>query len=122
MYLPKSKTILAADLVFNGRITSNRDGSVVNSLAALDAIDSKEWTTLIAGHGFITDKTAADESKLYFKLLKERVESAINDGIDSTEIVQKVPLEEFKDKAMYEQLNSLNVSRAFLEFDMGLDK
>lgn len=71
MYLPKSKTILAADLVFNGRITSNRDGSVVNSLAALDAIDSKEWTTLIPGHGFIIDKTAANEVRQYFTLLSE---------------------------------------------------
>jgi hypothetical protein len=81
---------------------------------------SKEWTTLIPGHGFIIDKTATDESKLYFSLLKERVQAAIDDGVDSTGIVEKVPLEEFKDKAMYAQLNSLNVSRAFLEFDMGL--
>lgn len=122
MYLPQSKTILAADLVFNGRITSNRHGSVENCLAALDAIDSKDWTTLIPGHGFITDKTAADEIKLYFKLLKERIEAAIDNSIDGTEIVEKVPLEEFKDKAMYAQLNSLNVSRAFMEYDMGLPK
>jgi len=120
MYLPKTQTILAADLVFNGRITSNRHGCVENCLAALDAIDSKEWTTLIPGHGFIIDKTATDEIRQYFTLLGERVQGAIDDGVDSTEIVEKVPLEEFKDKAMYGQLNSLNVSRAFLEFDMGL--
>ncbi len=120
MYLPKSKTILAADLVFNGRITSNRHGSVENCIAALDAIDSKEWTTLIPGHGFIIDKTATDEIREYFTLLSERIQGAIDDGVDSTEIVEKVPLKEFKDKAMYEQLNSINVSRAFLEFDMGL--
>lgn len=120
MYLPQSKTILAADLVFNGRITSNRHGSVVNCIAALDAIDSKEWTILIPGHGFIIDKTAANEVRQYFTLLSKRIQAAIDNGVDSTEIVEKVPLEEFKDKAMYAQLNSLNVSRAFLEFDMGL--
>ena len=120
MYLPQSKTLLAADMVFNGRITSNRHGSVENCLAALEVIDSKEWTTMVPGHGFITDKTAADEIKLYFKLLKKRIESAIDDGIDSIEIVEKVPLEEFKDKAMYSLLNSNNVARAFTEYDMGL--
>lgn len=115
MYLPKTKTLLAADLVFNGRITSNRDGSVINSLAALDAIGSKEWTTLIPGHGFIIDKTATNEIKLYFTLLKERIESAMKNGIDETGIVEAVPLAEFKNKAMYAQLHAINVSRAYEE-------
>lgn len=115
MYLPKSKTLLAADLVFNGRITSNRDGSVINSLAALDAIGSKEWTTLIPGHGFIIDKTATNEIKLYFTLLKERIEAAMKNGIDETGIVEAVALAEFKDKQMYAQLHAINVTRAYEE-------
>lgn len=120
VYIPKTKVILAGDIVMNGRVTSNRDGSVMGQLAAIDAINSKEWTTLIPGHGFIIDKTATDEYKQYFTLMKERVQKAMDDGIDETGIVEAVPLEEFKDKALYDLLHNVNVSRAYKEFDVGL--
>lgn len=118
MYMPDNKLILAGDIVMNGRITSNRDGSVLGQLKALEKINSKEWTTLVPGHGFIIDKTAADESVQYFTLTKERIEAAIEKGIDSTTIVEEVRLEEFKDKAMYDLLNSHNVGFAFEELEM----
>lgn len=117
LYMPDEKVLLAGDLVMNGRITSNRDGSVMGQLKALDMINSKPWTTLIPGHGFIIDKTATDESVLYFTLTKDRIQSAMKDGIDSTGIVEAVPLAEFKDKKMYDLLNAINVSRAYDEFE-----
>ena len=40
----------------NQRVTSNRDGSVIGTLKAIDLINSYDWNTLIAGHGTITDK------------------------------------------------------------------
>lgn len=120
VYMPKNKVILAGDIVMNGRVTSNRDGSVMGQLAAIEAINSKEWTTLIPGHGFIIDKTATDEYKQYFTLMKERVQKAMDDGIDETGIVEAVPLAEFKDKALYNELHNVNVSRAYKEFDVGL--
>lgn len=120
LYMPDNKLILAGDLVMNGRVTSNRDGSVEGQLAALEMMNSKEWTVLVPGHGFIIDKTATDESVQYFTLTRDRVKEAMDNGVDSTGIVEAVPLAEFKDKKMYDILNSLNVSRAYLEYDMGL--
>ncbi|MDQ1264825.1 MAG: cyclase [Campylobacterota bacterium] len=120
VYMPKNKLALTGDIVMNGRVTSNRDGSVVGQLAAIEAINSKPWTTLIPGHGFIIDKTATDEYKLYFTLMKERVQKAMDDGVDETGIVEAVPLEEFKDKALYDLLHNVNVARAYTEFDVGL--
>lgn len=121
LYMPDNKLILAGDLVMNGRITSNRDGSVMGQLRALEMINSKEWTKLVPGHGFIIDKTATDEAVQYFTLTRDRVQAAMDEGVDSTEIVEAVPLEEFKDKALYDLLHASNISRAFMEFDMGLD-
>lgn len=122
LYMPDNKLILAGDLVMNGRVTSNRDGSVEGEIAAIEKMNTLEWTTMIPGHGFIIDKTAADEALQYFTFTRDRIKAAIDDGIDQTAIVEKVPLEEFKDKALYDLLNAGNVSRAFLEYDMGLDK
>ncbi len=118
LYMPKDKVIFAGDLVMNGRITSNRDGSVIGSLHALNIINSKDWKTLIPGHGFITDKKAIDESELYFSLTKERVLKAIEDGVDIDDITKTVTLPEFKDKKMYDLLNYLNVYGAYTELEM----
>ncbi len=60
-----------------------------------------------------------DESKLYFKLLKERIlNGAIDDGVDATELRQRLLLPEFKDKAMYDILNAHNVGFAYEELEM----
>ena len=43
-------------MVMNGRVTSNRDGSVIGSLKALEIIKLKKWDVLVAGHGTDTSK------------------------------------------------------------------
>jgi len=118
VYMPKEKVLFAGDLVMNGRITSNRDGSVMGQIKALDMMSKLDWKVLVAGHGYITGEKAMDESKLYFKLLKERILKAIDDGVDATEITAKVTLPEFKDKAMYDILNAHNVGFAYEELEM----
>ncbi len=118
LYLPEKKVILTGDVVMNGRITSNRNGLVMGQLKALDLIKSKDWDVCVPGHGFNTGKTALDESILYFTLMKDRILKAIEDGVEATEINEVVKLEEFKDKGLYDVLNSNNVSRSFEELEM----
>ncbi len=118
VYMPERKILFAGDLVMNGRITSGRDGSVMGQIKALEMMEKLAWDIMIPGHGFIVDKTAMDESKLYFKLLKSRVLEAIENDVEATEINEVVILKEFKDKAMYEILNPRNVSSAFDELEM----
>jgi len=118
LFMPQTKVLFAGDLVMNGRITSGRDGAVIGQITALDMIKAKNWDVLIPGHGFITDKTATDEARLYFTLTRDRIMEAIDNDIDATEINEKVTLPEFKDKKMYDILNSNNVSYAFDEIDM----
>lgn len=118
VYMPKRKILFASDIVMNGRITSNRHGSVIGQIKALELIDSKDWEILVPGHGYIIDKTAADESKLYFKLLKERVLKAIEDDVDSIDVLELIKMEEFKDKAMYKFLNKQNVMQAYEELEL----
>jgi glyoxylase-like metal-dependent hydrolase (beta-lactamase superfamily II) len=118
IYMPKRKVVFAGDLVMNGRITSGRDGSVIGQLKALDMLKKLDWKVLVPGHGFITDGTAMNEAEQYFTLTKERILKALEDGIDATEITEKVTLPEFKDKAMYDILNAQNIGFAFDELEM----
>ena len=118
LYLPDDKTVLVADVVMNGRVTSNRDGIVVGQINALNAIKSREWDHLVPGHGFITDKTAADESVLYFSLLKDRVLEKMEEGVIADFITKEVTLDEFRDKDLYYVLSPGNVFRSYEELEM----
>jgi len=71
-----------------GGLPSNRRmGSVMGQIKALDMMSKLDWKVLIPGHGYITGEKAMEESKLYFKLLKERILKAIEDDVDATEIM-----------------------------------
>jgi len=118
LYLPEDKTVLVADVVMNGRVTSNRDGIVVGQINALNAIKSRDWDHLVPGHGFITDKTAADESVLYFSLLKDRVLEKMEEGVIADYITKEVTLDEFRDKDLYYVLSPGNVFRSYEELEM----
>ena len=118
IYMPERKVLFAGDLVMNGRITSGRHGSVMGQLKALAMMQKLDWKVMVPGHGFITDATAMDEANLYFKLTKDRVLKAIEEGVDATEINEVVKLIEFKDKAMYDILNAQNIGFAFDELEM----
>jgi len=118
LYLPDDKVVLVADVVMNGRVTSNRDGIVVGQINALNAIKSREWDHLVPGHGFITDKTAADESVLYFSLLKDRVLEKMEEGVIADFITKEVTLDEFRDKDLYYVLSPGNVFRSYEELEM----
>ncbi|MCX6077566.1 MAG: MBL fold metallo-hydrolase [Campylobacterales bacterium] len=118
LYLPDDKVVLVADVVMNGRVTSNRDGIVIGQIEALKAIKSRDWNHLVPGHGFVTDKTAADESIQYFDLTKKRVLQAVEDGVKADDITKTVTLEEFRDKDLYYTLSAQNVFRAYEELEM----
>ena len=118
LYLPEDKVVLVADVVMNGRITSNRDGIVVGQIEALKAINDREWNHLVPGHGFITDKTADDECIQYFALLKDRVLEGIEEEIHPDYITKYVTLEEFRDKDLYYLLSPGNVFRSYEELEM----
>jgi glyoxylase-like metal-dependent hydrolase (beta-lactamase superfamily II) len=118
LYLPDDKVILAADVVMNGRVTSNRDGLVVGQINAINAIKSRDWDYLVPGHGFITDKSAADESVKYFSILKDRVLEKMEEGVVADFITKEVTLDEFRDKDLYYILSPSNVFRSYEELEM----
>lgn len=117
VYVPKNKTLFSSDIVMNGRITSNRDGSVIGQLKAVKMLEKMDFKNLVPGHGFDMSKNAMNETKQYFTLLKQRVLEAIENEISAQDITKVVKMEEFKNKALYDELNSRNVFDAFNELE-----
>src|SRR5574344_1631937 len=117
VFVNENKTMFTGDIIMNERITSNRDGSVVGTLKAIDLIKTYPFENLVAGHGINTGKTALEHTEKYFTLLKTRVLDAIEDGQTASAISKVVTMDDFKDIAMFDELNSRNVFDAFTELE-----
>jgi len=117
LYMPKRDLLFAGDLVMNGRITSNRHGSIMGQIKAIEMIKERRWSNLIPGHGFITDATALDEADRYFSLMYKEVIKAQEEDLGLTDINPTEMMKEFENKAMFKALNGQNVNEAFTEIE-----
>ena len=127
LFLPEEKVALVADVVINGRVTSNRDGQVwalndkdepEGQIPALESINSRDWNHIVPGHGFIVDRTGADEAVDYFEYIKVRVLAAIDAGVSQDDVTKVVTLDEYRDKDLFYLLSPGNVYRAYEELEM----
>ncbi|MDM5272730.1 MBL fold metallo-hydrolase [Sulfurovum sp. zt1-1] len=118
VYLPQKKAIFTGDLVFNDRLTSMRDGSIIGNLKAIEIIDEFDADTIITGHGTRTDKHATEYQKAYQSQMKEKILEAIDEGVGLENITKVVPMEKYKNDAMYEELHKRNVLDAYSELEM----
>jgi len=118
VFLPSQKSLFVGDLVFNGRLTSLRDGSLMGSLNALDKIDAYHAKYVIGGHGYETDTNATKQFKSYLLEIKEEVQKALDDDIGMESITKKVMMPTYKKMKLYDVLHARNVLDAYKELEM----
>lgn len=117
VHLPQAKVLFVGDLVFNDRVSSLRDGSVIGSIKAIEKIEAFDADVIITGHGYLTDKTAIKHQKEYLLALKDNVIEAIDNDIGINDVTKKVKLEQFQNMNLYKELNSRNVFEAYRELE-----
>lgn len=113
VYLPKSKVLLAADLVFNDRLPSVRGGDINGWLAALDDLDKLGAVHVVGGHGERTDKDAARMTREYFTQMRTEIRSAIEAGLGIEETMEKVTMDGYKKYKLYEGTHRHNVEASY---------
>jgi len=118
IFLPSQKALFVGDLVFNGRLTSLRDGSLLGSLDALDKIDAYHADTIISGHGFETDAHNTENFRAYLSQMKKEVRQALDDDIGMEDITKKVVMPKFKALKLYGETHNRNVLHAYKELEM----
>jgi len=111
-------SLFVGDLLFNGRLTSLRDGSILGSLRALDKIDAYHANHVIGGHGYRTDTNATKEFRAYLSEIKDEVLEAIDEDVGMEEIVKKVSMPEYKKMKLYDVLHGRTVVDAYRELEM----
>jgi len=122
VYFPSQKALFVGDLVFNGRLTSLRDGSILGSLEALDVIDGYHAKTIITGHGHQTDENTTHEFRDYLTQIKEQVLEAQDNDVGMEQITQKVKMPNFKKLKLYDELYKRTVLDAYKELEMMEDE
>lgn len=118
VYLPQKKVLFAGDLVFNDRISSLRDGSIIGSLKALELIDSLHPKIIVGGHGYRTDSNATSVFKAYLTTMKKQIQEAMDNDIPIDEISNKVQMPEYKKMKLYDVLHRRNVFDAYRELEL----
>ncbi|MEW5831433.1 MAG: MBL fold metallo-hydrolase [Campylobacterota bacterium] len=113
VFLPKSKVLIAADLVFNDRLPSVRGGDINGWLEALEDLEKLGAVHVIGGHGNRTDKEAAAMTRDYFTQMRNEIRAAIGEGLGIDETVKKVTMDDYKKYKLYEGTHRQNVEASY---------
>ena len=118
VYLKEQNVLFAGDLVFNERLTSLRDGSIIGSLEALKKIDAYHAKVIIGGHGSKVDANTTVTLKRYLSQMKKEILEAQDNDIGMEEINKKVTMPNFAEMKLYNVLHKRNVLDAYKELEM----
>lgn len=118
VYIASQKILFVGDLIFNGRITSLRDGSLLGSLKAVEKIDAYDAKVIITGHGYQTDANSTHEFKAYLSGIKREVLKAQEADIGMEKITKIVTMPHFKTLKLYDVLHNRNILDAYGELEL----
>lgn len=113
VYIPQLETLFAGDLVFNERVPSLIGGDINGWIKALETLDSLHAKHVIGGHGQRTDDKAHLPTTVYMNQIHSKVKNAIDSGKGIDETMNSVQLDEYKNYALYETMQRLNVESAY---------
>lgn len=113
VYHEKSKTMLVGDLVFNERLLALRDGTIKGWLDYIEFFKAYDYEYLIGGHGHDTSRDSYIFTKDYLTRLENEVRKAIEMGEGIDESAKTIKFDDFSDYALYEELHSKNVFKAY---------
>lgn len=85
VYVPDSKLLFTADILFIGSTPVMWAGPIQNWFAALDKIDSLDAEVIVPGHGPITDKNGAAQVRLYWQFVDEETRKRFSNGMPANE-------------------------------------
>jgi glyoxylase-like metal-dependent hydrolase (beta-lactamase superfamily II) len=113
VFLPKSKVLIAADLVFNDRLPSVRGGDINGWLEALEDLEKLGAEHVVGGHGERTDKEGAAMTREYFTRMRHEIRAAIGEGLGIEETIKKVSMDDYKKYKLYEGTHRQNVEASY---------
>ena len=122
VYLPKEKVLFTGDVAFYYLTPHSRDGHLSNWIKVTNGIlNHLDATTLMPGHGPVTDKEVVRKTLNYLRLVKRTARVHFQRGATVEETSRAVPLGEYADWVEPERV-VVNVRRLYQEFRGELPK
>ena len=118
VWMPKTSVLFSGDLIFDGRITSLRDGSLLGSLKAIEKLRSYHPRVIIPGHGYRTSPEILKAYRRYLEDLRQEVLLALNMDVGLELLTKKVKLSKYNQLKLYNALNARNILDTYTELEM----
>ncbi|WP_327322489.1 MBL fold metallo-hydrolase [Streptomyces sp. NBC_01210] len=116
VHLPRQGVVFTGDLIFQGGTPFIPVGSLSGSLRALDLLRSLDATTVVPGHGPVTDPSAYDATERYLRYVAELAREGHAKGRTPLETARGADLGVFAELRESERLVA-NLHRAYAELD-----
>ncbi|MFF6778226.1 MBL fold metallo-hydrolase [Streptomyces sp. NPDC012637] len=116
VHLPEQGVVFTGDLIFHGGTPFLPMGSLAGSLRALGLLRSLDASTVVPGHGRVTDPSAYDTTERYLRWVSELAAEGHARGATPLETARRADLGEFAAWQESERLVA-NLHRAYAELE-----
>jgi cyclase len=117
--VPDAKVVFTGDLLFIEGTPMMWAGPVSNWLLACDRILELGATTIVPGHGPVTDASGVHDVKRYLTYVRDEARQRFDAGMDDEAAADDIDIADFGDWGDPERL-AANVANLYREFDPGL--
>ncbi len=114
VWIPQHSVAFTGDLVFNGGTPFALQGSVAGWIETCDHLDALGATTLVPGHGPVTDANAIARVRTYLELVLATAEAGVAAGVPPLDAARDIDLGPFAELTDPERIVG-NLHRAYAE-------
>ncbi|HEX6312291.1 MAG TPA: MBL fold metallo-hydrolase [Acidimicrobiia bacterium] len=115
VHLPDERVVFTGDLLFHGGHPVVWAGPVANWIAACDRIVALDATTVVPGHGPVTDNGAVLDLKAYLEYLTAEARLRYEAGLSPIEAAREISLDDYESWGEAERL-VVNVTALYRDF------
>lgn len=115
-YVPDADTVFTGDILFIEGTPLMWAGPVSNWLNACDRILELNATTIVPGHGPVTDQAGVRHVQRYLTYIRDEAKARFDAGMDDEAAADDLDLADFRDWGDSERI-AANVANLYREFD-----
>jgi cyclase len=118
-YVPDADAVFTGDILFIEGTPLMWAGPISNWIAACDKIIELHPTTIVPGHGPVTDASGVKDVQRYLTYIKDEARQRFDAGMDEEAAADDIDLADFRDWGDPERI-AANVANLYREFDPSL--
>ncbi len=118
-YAPDANAVFTGDILFIEGTPLMWAGPISNWIAACDRIIELNATTIIPGHGPVTDNAGVRDVQRYLTYIRDEAKQRFDAGMDDEAAADDIDIADFRDWGDPERM-AANVANLYREFDPNL--